>query len=229
MKRLLLVAALGAISVSACAKTPETAIDGQPPAAAAAVEQVAPAAGSPDARAVAAIERLNPQVKVEHVGPAPLPGFREAVVGGQVVYVSDDGRYLFLVGAGGALVDSRTEENLTESALAGMRNKLLATIPASERIVFVMTRASEFHDSAIDKKLSAVDFDFAKTDLPFNAFQNVSVLLKFENHFVEKWFLRAPLEWLGNTREQLDFLFPVERFNRCPRNRMLQLFAIGVQ
>ncbi|MGY1425730.1 thioredoxin fold domain-containing protein [Lysobacter sp. A289] len=135
MKRLLLVAALGAISVSACAKTPGPDSDGSVPATATSAT-VEPVAGTAEARAVAAIERLNPRVKIEHIGPAPLPGFREAVVGGQVIYVSDDGRYLFLAGAGGALLDTRTQENLSEGTLGSMRTKLLATIPAGERIVF---------------------------------------------------------------------------------------------
>ena len=135
MKRILLVAALGAISLSACAQ-PSGSGAGQDSAAATTTVAVKPAAGTADARAVAAIARLNPDIAVESVGAAPLPGFREAIVGGQVVYVSDDGRYLFLPGSGGALFDTRAQENLTEGALAGMRTKLLATIPQSERIVF---------------------------------------------------------------------------------------------
>ncbi|MGH8084223.1 MAG: DsbC family protein [Lysobacter sp.] len=138
MKRILLVAALGAISLSACAKTPDPAVGTSAAAAATATTAAAakPAPGTADARAVAAIAALNPNVTVESVGAAPLPGFREAIVGGQVVYVSDDGRYLFLPGAGGALFDTRAQKNLSETALAGMRTKLLATIPQSERIVF---------------------------------------------------------------------------------------------
>lgn len=135
MKRLLLVAALGAISLSACAQAPEAGA-GAKPAAAAKPGTAAPAGGTPDARAIAAIARLNPDVEVEHVGAAPIPGFREAIVGGQVIYITDDGRYLFLAGTGGALLDTQTQKNLSEGALGGMRNKLLATIPASERIVF---------------------------------------------------------------------------------------------
>ena len=139
MKRLLF-AALSAISLSACAQAPDPSAAGKPPgstdAAAAAPAKTKPAAGTPDARAIAAIGVLNPQVKVDRVGAAPLPGFREALVGGQVVYVSDDGRYLFLPGSGGALFDTGTMKNLTEQALAGMRRELLQTIPASERIVF---------------------------------------------------------------------------------------------
>lgn len=131
MKRFVL-AALSAISLSACAQAPE-----QPgTASSAAAHAVEPARGSADARAVAAIGSINPQVTVDSVGAAAMPGFREAIVGGQVVYVSDDGRYLFLAGSGGALYDTVSKTNLTEIALGGMRKELLATIPATERIVF---------------------------------------------------------------------------------------------
>ncbi|MFD0739086.1 thioredoxin fold domain-containing protein [Lysobacter koreensis] len=139
MKRILF-AALGAISLSACAQAPSSGSLAKPGAAAATASTTAaapaPQAGTPDARALAAIRVLNPQVKVDRVGAAPLPGFREALVGGQVVYVSDDGKYLFLPGAGGALFDVGAKKNLSEGALATMRQQLLKTIPASERIVF---------------------------------------------------------------------------------------------
>ena len=140
MKRLLFVA-LGAISLSACAKTPDAGQVATAPGSQADTATVAPVANKPvagtaDARAIEAIRVLNPQVVVDRVGKAPLPGFREALVGGQVVYVSDDGRYLFLPGSGGALFDTSNKKNLSEAALAGMRRELLQTIPASERIVF---------------------------------------------------------------------------------------------
>ncbi len=138
MKRILL-AVIGAFSLSACAQAPDA---GKAPGTQASTASVAatPAkkavAGTPEARAIEAIRLLNPQVKVDRVGKAPLPGFQEALVGGQVVYVSDDGRYLFLPGSGGALFDANNQKNLSEVALAGMRKELLQTIPASERIVF---------------------------------------------------------------------------------------------
>ena len=140
MKRILFAAALGMISISACAQTPAPApgsdANAVPPAATSVVPEVPPAAGTADARALAAIAKLSPDAKVEYLGAAPMPGFREAVVSGQVIYVSDDGNFLFLAGAGGALLDMRIQKNLSEATLGGMRNKLLATIPASERIVF---------------------------------------------------------------------------------------------
>lgn len=141
MKRILF-AVLGAISLSACAQAPQSAAaaaktDPVKPAAEAAAG-LAPkvAAGSADARAVAAVRTLNPKVNIDKVGAAPMPGFREALVQGQVVYVSDDGRYLFLPGSGGALFDTQAKRNLMEDTLAGMRRDLLKTIPVSERIVF---------------------------------------------------------------------------------------------
>ena len=137
MKRILLVAALGAISLSACAESPAPASGTAAPVVAApSGPSVTAEPGSAEARALEAIATLNPNIKVDHIGEAPMPGFRELIVGGQVVYVSDDGRYMFLAGAGGALYDAHAEKNLSEAALGRMRNELLATIPEGERIVF---------------------------------------------------------------------------------------------
>jgi thiol:disulfide interchange protein DsbC len=142
MKRTLF-ALLGAISLSACAapssgdaaKTaqgaPTASANGATPAASPKV-----VGNTPEARAIEAVRQLNPRVTVDKVGAAPIKGFREAIVQGQVVYVSDDGRYLFLPGPQGALYDVTAKQNLSESALSGMRKDLLKTIPVSERIVF---------------------------------------------------------------------------------------------
>ncbi|GHA85413.1 DsbC family protein [Cognatilysobacter bugurensis] len=143
MKRTLL-AVFGAISLSACAQAPDPAKTAAgaptPPAAStptgAAAAAPNAAAGTPDARAIEAIRRLNPQVPIDRVDAAPMPGFRQAIVGGQVVYVTDDGRYVFVPGSGGALFDATAKRNLSEDALASMRRELLAKIPAGERIVF---------------------------------------------------------------------------------------------
>ncbi|MEG3192516.1 DsbC family protein [Lysobacter sp. D1-1-M9] len=138
MKRIFL-AMLGAISLSACAQAPDpgAATEAAPAASAPAPTAMeAPEAGTPEARAIEALRSLNPNVAPEHVGAAPIPGFREAIVAGQVVYVSDDGRYLFVPGSGGALFDATARKNLSEAALSSARKELLATIPDSERIVF---------------------------------------------------------------------------------------------
>lgn len=135
--RSLLALALTAISLSACAQAPSPSARkaaATPPAAPAAATK--PRAGTADARAVEAVRSLNPQAVIDQVGAAPLPGFREVIVGGQVAYTSDDGRYLFVPGAGGALYDTRGAENLTEASLGKIRRGLVAKIPASERIIF---------------------------------------------------------------------------------------------
>ena len=137
-------ALLGVISLSACAQGPQSGAAGKAPGSQAATAgSAAPtgsvpkaAANTPEARAIAAIQALNPRVSVDKVRAAPIAGFREAIVQGQVVYVSDDGRYLFLPGPQGALYDVAAKKDLSEQALASVRKDLLKTIPVSERIVF---------------------------------------------------------------------------------------------
>jgi len=144
MKRILF-ALLGAISLSACAQGPQSgAAAGKAPGSQAATAGKAAPAGAapsvagntPEARAIAAVRMLNPSVDIDKVRAAPMPGFREVIVSGQVVYVSDDGRYLFLPGPQGALYDTSAKKNLSEQSLASIRKDLLKTIPVSERIVF---------------------------------------------------------------------------------------------
>lgn len=135
MKRLALAVLVGAISLTACAQSPQPAAkDAAAPATPA--KSTTPVAGTPDARAIEAVRKLNAQIKVDKVGAAPIPGFREAIVQGQVVYVSDDGRYMFLPGTGGAVFDTQGMKNLSEHAISGLRRDLLATIPKGERIRF---------------------------------------------------------------------------------------------
>ena len=132
MKRLL-IAMLGAISLSACAQT-------SPPATAAKVAIQAKAelpaeivsATTPEARARAAIHAVNPKVEIDEIAAAPMPGFQQVIVGGEVVYVSNDGKYLLQ----GALYDIAAKKNLGEASMAQVRTKLLKTIPAGDRIVF---------------------------------------------------------------------------------------------
>ena len=135
MKRLVL-AVLGAVSLTACAQSPQPAGAAAATAPVAAKSDTGPTAGTPDARAIEAVRKLNAQVKVDKVTAAPIPGFRQAIVQGQVVYVTDDGRYMFLPGTGGAVFDTQGMKNLSEHAIAGMRLDLLKTIPQTERIRF---------------------------------------------------------------------------------------------
>ena len=141
MPRLITAALLGALSLTACAQAPQP--PAQADAAAAPPAPVRPLkageGATPDERARSAIAQLNPNAKVDYVGAAPLAGFREVIAGGQLLYVSDDGRYLMQ----GAVLDLQQQQDLiqTSPALAGHRSRLIATIPHSEKIVFAPPNA----------------------------------------------------------------------------------------
>lgn len=121
-------------SLSACAQPAAAPAAGAAPVAEATATpgETAYAAGTPEARAREALRGLDPRIVVERIGPAPLPGFREVVAAGQVVYVSDDGKYMF----SGGLLDLSNRSNLSEAAMAGVRKSILAALPQSDRIVF---------------------------------------------------------------------------------------------
>ncbi|MES2859308.1 MAG: DsbC family protein [Pseudomonadota bacterium] len=136
MKRIALTALFSVFSMTACAQpaAPQAAgakIAVEAPKQAAVAEPVYPA-GSAEARVRAALKSLNPNIKVDHVGTAPIAGFREVVASGQVVYVSDDGKYLMQ----GSLLDIAKRKDLSEAALATVRADVLKTLPTSDRIVY---------------------------------------------------------------------------------------------
>lgn len=140
MKHLLVIAALlGTSSLSACAQAPQPGAAATTPAATPAVAPVVAKADSADGRARQALQTLNPQIQIEYVGASAMPGFREAIVGGQVVLVSDDGRYLVQ----GQVLDMEAKKELTQGspALAKYRRGLLDSIKVSDRIVFAPANA----------------------------------------------------------------------------------------
>ncbi|MBS3896188.1 DsbC family protein [Silanimonas sp.] len=118
LRRLLLAFAFGT-GLAACAQP-------TPPAPAAA----APAPGEAAVRAT--IAAALPGQSIRQLRPAPIAGFTEVVIAGRVLYVSNDGRYVF----DGALIDFQTRRNLTEVAMDRLRVEGLRTIPTAERIVF---------------------------------------------------------------------------------------------
>ena len=77
-------------------------------------------------------ERL-PGATVDHVAETPIQGVFEAGInGGEIVYVSADGRYLL----SGVLMDLVTQENLTESVLSVQRVKTLNKVPEDSMIIY---------------------------------------------------------------------------------------------
>lgn len=120
---------LAAASLSACAQEPAPAAR---TAAKPAAGSPAVAPGSAAARARDALRSIDPNMAIERIGPAPMAGFQQAIVGGQVVYVSNDGKYLLQ----GQLYDMGARRNLGEDAMKQLRVDLLRSVPASDRIVY---------------------------------------------------------------------------------------------
>ncbi len=136
-RKLLFTLVLACISLSACAQSTQPAgaqaDAGKADAAAAPTPKAAaPAPGTPAARALAALKSVNDRIVPERIEDAPLPGFQQAIVGGQVVYVSNDGKYLLQ----GSLYDIQRQKNVTEEAMVSIRREVVDAIPVSDRIVF---------------------------------------------------------------------------------------------
>ena len=140
MKRFPLALFCVALSLAACAQDANPSVAAKPgaqskkPVVAAAGAGTEPtfAAGTPEARARDTIRKLAPSVRIDQISAAPVKGFREAIVDGQVFYVSDDGKYVMQ----GTLYDAATRENLAKDSMNKLRRKLLASVPVKDRIVF---------------------------------------------------------------------------------------------
>lgn len=135
--RILLATAIATASLAACAKPMAAenakADDARPAAPVPVASAIAkPAAGTPEARAIEALHKVNPGLKVDRAVAAPMPGFRELIVAGQTLYVSDDGRYVLQ----GNLYDVNAKKDLSQDTMATLRREELAKVPASQRIVF---------------------------------------------------------------------------------------------
>jgi len=71
--------------------------------------------------------------EVAGLEPAPMPGLYEAVVGGEVVYVTADGSFMLH----GNLYDIRNGlENLTENRISGLRKDAIAGLSEDQMVSF---------------------------------------------------------------------------------------------
>jgi thiol:disulfide interchange protein DsbC len=79
-----------------------------------------------------ALAKIFVSTKPTQVIKSELPGFHQAIVGGQVFFVSDDGKYIVR----GNVFDIATKTDIGEKQLAALRKDALAKIPADKQIVF---------------------------------------------------------------------------------------------
>jgi thiol:disulfide interchange protein DsbC len=91
-----------------------------------------PAAAAPDASVQETLAARFPGVEAENVRPTPVPGLWEVAVGAQVVYLSEDGRFLLR----GELIDLMTSESLTDSRRAELVGQMTAKLDESRMVVF---------------------------------------------------------------------------------------------
>lgn len=94
--------------------------------------QVAGAEEAKDNAVSAALTKIFGPHAVDSVNPAPLPGFSEVVMDGEVLYVSNDGHYLMQ----GNLIDLEARRNITEERRGSMRVAAINAVPESSMIVF---------------------------------------------------------------------------------------------
>lgn len=117
---LVAAASLGLAFTTAMAQTKPT------PAAA------PPAATSGDAAVRSAVLKAVPGAVIDNIKPSVIPGYREVAIGGHVVYVSADGKYLMQ----GSLIDLGSRNNLTEASEGVLRRAVLDAVPRDRRIIF---------------------------------------------------------------------------------------------
>ena len=84
-----------------------------------------------------AITDVFPDVEITRIKPAPVPGLYEVMLGTDMTYLSEDGRYILQ----GDLIDLGEKINLSEQERAGARGRVLASIPVSETVEFVAENA----------------------------------------------------------------------------------------
>ena len=89
-------------------------------------------AAQSDAAARDAIQKLARERKVEAFEKSPIPGYYQAVIGSQMLYVSEDGRYILQ----GTLYDADAKLDLTAMRMARVNVAKLDAYPDAKRIIF---------------------------------------------------------------------------------------------
>ena len=93
-----------------------------------------------DAAARDAIQKLARERKVEAFEKSPIPGYYQAVIGSQMLYVSEDGRYILQ----GTLYDADAKLDLTAMRMARVNVAKLDAYPDAKRIIFAPTSKPKY-------------------------------------------------------------------------------------
>jgi len=137
MFKVALVALLGLTSLAACAQQPAAAPESAAtkPSAASSSAQWRASLGEPGEvppQIAEAVQKLNENLVVDYITPAPFAGFYEVITAGQVLYISEDGRYLMQ----GTPYDIVNQRAVPSERLTAYKQQALSSIAEAERIVF---------------------------------------------------------------------------------------------
>jgi thiol:disulfide interchange protein DsbC len=86
------------------------------------------------------IRELAPEAQSIAVSETPIKGILQVQINGDIVYATDDGKYLLQ----GRVIDLETREDLTETAKADVRKALLKKMDTTRQITFAS--AEPAHD-----------------------------------------------------------------------------------
>src|SRR3954468_18739427 len=92
----------------------------------------APAAAKDKDPRAAIAAKIPGGAKIEELRASPIPGVYELARGTEIAYVSDDGKYAIA----GDLYELASDKNLTETTRRSERQKMLASLPESQMVVF---------------------------------------------------------------------------------------------
>ena len=133
------IALFAIVSLAACAKSADSSVTTPSASAVSKPRQSAPPANSGEAapqpiaqRIQAALTAIDPRIKADYIGTSVLPGFSEVLVQGQLLFVTNDGRYLVQAHP----IDLKTKQPYVSQPLLAYRRSLLQKIPAADRIIF---------------------------------------------------------------------------------------------
>jgi thiol:disulfide interchange protein DsbC len=93
-------------------------------------------AKEPSKEIIAGIKNLAPTATVSSSEKTPIKGISEIVIetgrGGEVYYISDDGKFLL----NGNMIDTTSREDITEKKKSGIRKKIIGKFGKNQRIDF---------------------------------------------------------------------------------------------
>lgn len=78
------------------------------------------------------VSGLVPEIETLNIAETPLPGVMEVQVNGEIIYMSEDGRYLMQ----GRLVDMDTQTDLTDAAKSVLRREAVSRLDDDKMVIF---------------------------------------------------------------------------------------------